>query len=195
MFASVLNEKGKGEMDKNIDDLFILKLIRAGDRLAFKHLFELYFTPLCRFVHLYIKKPGATEDIVLDLFAGFWEKRETLQIQVTLKAYLFQAARNRALNYLRDNERFIPTSDFSSLERFEEDDTLETQELQRLIEEAILSLPPKCQDIFNKSRMENLSNKEIAERMNISVKAVEGHISRALRQIRAYLGDAYHYLW
>lgn len=100
-----------------------------------------------------------------------------------------------ALNYLRDNERFISTDDFSSLERFENDETLETQELQRLIHEAIFSLPPKCRDVFNKSRMDNLSNKEIAEQMNISVKAVEGHISRALKQIRAYLGDAYHYLW
>ena len=67
--------------------------------------------------------------------------------------------------------------------------------MQRLIHEAIFSLPPKCRDVFNKSRMDNLSNKEIAEQMNISVKAVEGHISRALKQIRAYLGDAYHYLW
>lgn len=92
-------------MDKTIDDLFILKLIKAGDRLAFKHLFELYFTPLCRFVHLYMKKPGAAEDIVVDIFASFWERRETLQIQITLKAYLFQSARNRALNYLRDNGR------------------------------------------------------------------------------------------
>ncbi len=49
-------------MDKTIDDLFILKLIKDGDRLAFKHLFELYFTPLCRFVHLYMKKPGAAEE-------------------------------------------------------------------------------------------------------------------------------------
>lgn len=55
-------------MDDLIDDLFILRLIRAGDRLAFKHLFELYFAPLCRFVHLYIKKPEAAEDIVLDIF-------------------------------------------------------------------------------------------------------------------------------
>ena len=94
------------------------------------------------------------------------------------------------MNYLRDNERFISTDDFSSLERFENDETLETQELQRLIHEAIFSLPPKCRDVFNKSRMDNLSNKEIAEQMNISVKAVEGHISRALKQIRAYLGDA-----
>ena len=111
-------------MDKTIDDLFILKLIKAGDRLAFKHLFELYFTPLCRFVHLYMKKPGAAEDIVVDIFASFWERRETLQIQITLKAYLFQSARNRALNYLRDNERFISTDDFSSLERFENDETV-----------------------------------------------------------------------
>ena len=145
-------------MDKTIDDLFILKLIKAGDRLAFKHLFELYFTPLCRFVHLYMKKPGAAEDIVVDIFASFWERRETLQIQITLKAYLFQSARNRALNYLRDNERFISTDDFSSLERFENDETLETQELQRLIHEAIFSLPPKCRDVFNKSRMDNLSS-------------------------------------
>lgn len=61
-------------MDKTIDDLFILKLIKAGDRLAFKHLFELYFTPLCRFVHLYMKKPGAAEDIVVDIFASFLGK-------------------------------------------------------------------------------------------------------------------------
>ena len=108
------------------------------------------------------------------LFASFWERRETLQIQITLKAYLFQSARNRALNYLRDNERFISTDDFSSLERFENDETLETQELQRLIHEAIFSLPPKCRDVFNKSRMDNLSNKEIAEQMNISVKTDPG---------------------
>ena len=73
-----LDAKGDGIMDKTIDDLFILKLIKAGDRLAFKHLFELYFTPLCRFVHLYMKKPGAAEDIVVDIFASFWERRGDL---------------------------------------------------------------------------------------------------------------------
>ena len=57
-------------MDDLIDDLFILRLIRAGDRLAFKHLFELYFAPLCRFVHLYIKKPEAAEDIVINVAPG-----------------------------------------------------------------------------------------------------------------------------
>lgn len=181
--------------NRQIDDLFIVRLIRAGDQLAFKHLFELYFAPLCRFIRIYVKGPRVAEDIVLDIFANLWEQRAALQIQVTLKAYLFQSARNRALNYLRDNERFVSVGDFTSLERFENDDALEMRELQRLIQEAILSLPPKCQDVFTKSRMENLSNKEIADQMDISVKAVEAQITRALKIIRTYLGDAYYYLW
>lgn len=182
-------------MDKITDDLFILNLIKAGDHLAFKHLFELYFPCLCRFIRLYIREPGVAEDIVLDIFAGIWEKRETLQVEITLKAYLFQSVRNRALNYLRDNDRFVTLNDFSSLERFENDDTFEIKELQRLIQEAILSLSPKCREVFNKSRTENLSNKEIAYQLNIRVKAVEAQITKALKQIRAYLGDAYSYLW
>lgn len=182
-------------MEKITDDLFVVNLIKAGDQLAFKHMFELYFPCLCRFIRLYIKKPGAAEDIVLDIFTGMWEKRETLQVEVTLKAYLFQSARNRALNYLRDNDRFVTLYDFSSLEWFENDETFEIRELQRLIQEAILSLPPKCQVVFNKSRTENLSNKEIANQLHITVKAVEAQITRALKQIRAYLGDSYSYLW
>lgn len=182
-------------MEKHTDDLLILNLIKAGDHLAFKHLFELYFVPLCRFVHLYVSQPKVAEDLVLDIFAGIWEKRENWQILVSIKAYLFQAARNRAFNYLRDNERFVTTGDFSAFDHFENDESLETRELQRLIEEAVSSLPPKCREIFRKSRTDNLSNKEIALQLQISVKAVEAQITRALKQIRCYLGDTYTYLW
>ncbi len=182
-------------MEKYTDDLFIVHLIKAGDELAFKHLFELHFVPLCRFIRLYISEAKAAEDIVLDIFTGIWEKRQSWQIQLSIKAYLFQSARNRALNYLRDNERFVTTGDFSSLEHFENDEGLEVRELQRLIEEAIGSLPPKCQEIFQKSRTDNLSNKEIAGQLQITVKAVEAQITRALKHIRHYLGEGYTYLW
>lgn len=182
-------------MEKYTDDLFIVHLIKAGDELAFKHLFELHFVPLCRFIRLYISEAKVAEDIVLDIFTGIWEKRQSWQIQLSIKAYLFQSARNRALNYLRDNERFVTTGDFSSLEHFENDEGLEVRELQRLIEEAIGSLPPKCQEIFQKSRTDNLSNKEIAGQLQITVKAVEAQITRALKHIRHYLGEGYTYLW
>lgn len=182
-------------MEKPTDDILLLQLIKAGDELAFKYLFERYFVPLCRFIRLYIPESKAAEDIVLDIFTHLWENRETWEIRISIRAYLFQSARNRALNSLRDHARFVPTGDFSSLESSETDDRLEMEELQQLIEEAISSLPPTCCDIFRQSRMQYLSNKEIAARLQITVKAVEAQITRALKQIRRYLGDKYMYLW
>ena len=73
--------------------------------------------------------------------------------------------------------------------------TLETEELYRLIQEAVSSLPDKCRNIFLLSRSENLTNQEIARRLNISVKTVEGQITTALKKIKKFLGDQYSYLW
>ena len=175
--------------------MFMVRLIRAGDQQAFEYLFKTYFVPLCRFVRIYVKDNGVAEELALDVFTSVWEKRENLDIKLTLKSYLFQAARIKAMNYLRDNDRFVAVSDWSLLERFEIDDSLELKELERLIAEAVCSLPDRCREIFLKSRTEHLSNKEIAERLDVSVKNVEAQITKALKLIKAYLGDSYTYFW
>lgn len=180
---------------QNVDDVFLLKLIRAGDRDAFKYLFDQFFIPLCRFIKVYVVEKQVAEEIALDIFVNIWEKRETIVIKVSWKAYLFQSARNRALNYIRDHERFVNVSDWTFHDKAIQDDTVEIQELELLIQEAICSLPGRVQEIFKKSRIENLSNKEIAEELNTSVKNVEAHITKALKLIKKYLGDSYTYLW
>lgn len=185
-------EKNAGKMQ---DDIFMVRLIRAGDKHAFEYLFKKYFASLCRFVRVYVKESGVAEELALDVFTSIWEKREMLDIKLTLKSYLFQAARNRAMNYLRDNDRFVTVSDWSFFERFEVDDSLELKELECLIAEAICTLPDRSREIFLKSRSEHLSNKEIAEHLNVSVKNVEAQITKALKQIKAYLGDSYTYFW
>ena len=125
----------------------------------------------------------------------FWENRETFQIQLSLKAYLFQAAKNKCLNELRKKKETV------GLDRVEVStintsvSTLETEELYRLIQEAVFSLPDKCRNIFLLSRSENLTNQEIAQKLNISVKTVEGQITTALKKIKKFLGDQYSYLW
>lgn len=182
-------------MKQTMDDIFILEQVKKGDESAFQRLFEAYFVPLCRFVHVYIAQENIAEEIALDLFTSIWEKRENLSIQITFKAYLFQSARNRALNYIRDNERFISVEDFSAFECSEYDYTIEVHELEQLIEDAVNSLSEKNREIFRMSRFENLNNKEIACRLNISTKAVESHITKALKYIKQYLGDSYYYLW
>lgn len=195
-----MNPKRKNTVKKipqteYIDDIFLLKLIQQGDKQAFKYLFDSFFAALCRFLRVYTGEHSIAEEIALDVFTSVWEKRKTLEIKISWKAYLFQAARNKALNYIRDNERYVFVSDWSLHEQTFWDHSLELQELERLIQEAICTLPDLSRKIFRKSRVEYQSNKEIAQELNISVKYVEAQITKALKQIKKYLDDSYAYLW
>lgn len=177
------------------DDIILLNLIREGDKLAFRHLFEMYFTPLCRFMHIYVRETSIVEELALDIFTYVWETRKTLQIQISFKAYLFQAARNKCLNELRRKKRTISLD----LEELDIEETnvmsLETEELYQLIQEAVMALPDKCKEIFQLSRLDNLTNQEIASQLNISVKTVEAQITKALKRVKSFLGESYSFLW
>ena len=119
-----------------------------------------------------------------------------LRIKLTLKAYLFQAARNKSFTYIRDKKIPVYLEEMEGMEIVQNyDSELELQELHHLIEEAVSLLPDKCREIFRKSREENLTNKEIAGQLHISEKTVEGQITIALKKIRIHLGDSYSYLW
>lgn len=87
-----------------MDDMFLLQLIKNGDKQAFKYVFDTYFTALCRFMYLYLGDTQEAEDIASDIFASVWENRKKLEIRLTFKAYLFQAAKNRCLNAIRDRK-------------------------------------------------------------------------------------------
>ncbi|MDR1682131.1 MAG: RNA polymerase sigma-70 factor [Candidatus Symbiothrix sp.] len=182
-------------MEENRDDILLLNLIRVGDQLAFKHLFETYFTSLCRFMYVYINEKPVVEELALDIFMYVWENRETLRIRISFKAYLFQAARNKCLNELRKEKHIISLDELATDIADTGIMSLESDELYRFVEEAVCALPEKCRTVFQLSRNENLSNQEIASRLNISVKTVEGQITKALKRIKVFLGDSYYYLW
>lgn len=180
-----------------MDDIFLLQLIKNGDKQAFKYIFDTYFTALCRFMYLYLGNTQEAEDIASDILASIWENRKKLEIRLTFKAYLFQAAKNRCLNAIRDRKATVSLDDINGQDTPQVNVTysLETEELNHLIQEAILSLPDKCREVFLKSRTNNLTNQEIAESMDISVKTVEAQITKALKQIRKFLGEQYYYLF
>lgn len=167
-----------------MDDMFLLQLIKNGDKQAFKYVFDTYFTALCRFMYLYLGDTQEAEDIASDIFASVWENRKKLEIRLTFKAYLFQAAKNRCLNVIRDRKATVSLDDINGQDtpQVSITDSLETEELNNLIQEAILSLPEKCREVFLQSRTKNLTNQEIAESMDISVKTVEAQITKALKQ-------------
>ena len=149
-----------------------------------------------RFITYYIHDREKSQDLVLDIFTYIWENRQNFEIKQTLKAYLFQAARNKSFTYIRDKKIPVYLEEMEGMEIVQNyDSELELQELHHLIEEAVSLLPDKCREIFRKSREENLTNKEIAGQLHISEKTVEGQITIALKKIRIHLGDSYSYLW
>lgn len=181
-------------MNTNSDDILLLKLIKQGDQIAFRHLFYQYADSLERFITYYIHDRQKSQDLVLDIFTYIWENRQNFEIKLTLKAYLFQVARNKSFTYIRDNKIPVYLEEMEGMEIVQNyDSELELQELHHLIEEAVSLLPDKCREIFRKSREENLTNKEIAGQLHISEKTVEGQITIALKKIRIHLGDSY--LW
>lgn len=183
-------------MNTNSDDILLLKLIKQGDQIAFRHLFYQYADSLERFITYYIHDREKSQDLVLDIFTYIWENRQNFEIKRTLKAYLFQAARNKSFTYIRDKKIPVYLEEMEGMEIVQNyDSELELQELHHLIEEAVSLLPDKCREIFRKSREENLTNKEIAGQLHISEKTVEGQITIALKKIRIHLGDSYSYLW
>lgn len=177
------------------DDILLLKLIQSKDEQAFKHLFDTYFVPLCRYVHLYLDSTEEGEELVLDLFMYVWEHSCQINLTLSLKAYLFQAARNRSLNYLRDRKTTLSLDAAPDIASDETTTLLETEELNRLIQEAICALPDKCRQVFLLSREQNKTNQEIADEMDISIKTVEAQMTKALKRIKSFLDGKYAYLF
>lgn len=183
-------------MSEIIDNsITLLRRIKEGDQVAFKELFDTYFTPLTRFIHYLTNDQHASEELTLDIFTYLWDNRETFEIKLSIKAYLFQAARNRAINWLKQKQVTVSIDDIDADELSADSSAVETEELYTLIQAAVLNLPDRCRQVFTLSREESMTNKEIADRLGISVKTVEAQITTALRRIKKFLGDKYYYLW
>ncbi|MDR2811363.1 MAG: RNA polymerase sigma-70 factor [Tannerellaceae bacterium] len=159
----------------------------------FDQIYVCYFTRLQRFAKEYILSGEDAENIVQDVFMLLWEKRQELNIQISLTAYLFSLVKNKCIDYLRrrlvaeeyKQEMNMKLSSLEDMNRAFSSD----EDLERFITDAINKLPKRCREIFVMSRIEGKKYQEIAEELNISVNTVENHMSFALKKLRIELKD------
>lgn len=159
---------------------------------TFRETYDLYYEALCKFLFLYTKDVQIVEDIVQEIFLSLWENKNTIEINY-IKTYLFQSAKNKMLNYLRDEknrsvllERWF---DEQMREKSLDTNSFEVEKLLAIVENAIESLPQKCKEIFILNKIENLSYKKVAELKGLSIKTVENQMGIALKKIREFLSD------
>jgi RNA polymerase sigma-70 factor (ECF subfamily) len=176
---------------KTYSDDQLLRLVQADDEFAFKEIFERYWRKLYAIAYNRIQTTHSAEDIVQEVLTMLWIRRADLEIN-SLNNYLSTAVRynifhefrkNNQRNKLEDSLKFLNQN--QSTATIEEE--LRFKVIQQNLQSEINKLPEKCKLVFRYSRELGMSNKEIAQQLQLSGKTVEAHITRALRHLRAAL--------
>jgi RNA polymerase sigma-70 factor (ECF subfamily) len=183
-------------IDKNFSDRII-----GGDRKAFDELFRMFYSRLLGFAKSYLKDEAVAENIVQDAFLLLWERRDTLRPDSNIQAWLLTVVKNNTINHINRLKRQAQVENtFANRTTRELDLRIASltacdpeymfgSEVEQIIQKALNSLPEQCRKVITMSRFGDMSNKEIAEKLDITVKGVEYHITNALRKLRAELKD------
>ncbi len=177
----------------------ITGLILSNEK-TYISLFREYYVPLCAYSRRYVGRKDVAEEIVSDTFLKIWENRASIQINTSIKSYLFQAVYNNSLYYLRKlkneavlEDYFSNTASeniaFSTLADETPEESLVMDDINTRIEEAVGQLPDQQQKAFRLKRFDGMKNAEVAKIMGISVKTVEMHLAKATLTLRKNLKD------
>lgn len=173
-----------------LGDEELAALLAGGNNQAFEALYRRYAAPLYQFAYRKLPVPHLVDDLLQEVFTNLYRKRLTLPEVGNIKAYLYSALRYRVLNELRNSllhlqhHQQIPTDGTT-----EAPNTYDLQLLEKRFNETLEQLTERSREIFLLSRRDQLSYKEIADRLGISVKAVEKHMSKSLQVMRHELKD------
>lgn len=175
--------------DRRLTDFrLLLERIVKGDERAFSSLYDLFSEDLTRHILSKIKDAQVAEDILHDLFLSLWRNRHNMLEIESLPAYLYSSCRYLIIAYYREEMKRSNPMELEDLDLLDETVPLEERLHYRyiidIVSNEIENLPDKCREVFKLSRTEYLSNKEIAQRLDISESTVEKHIIKAIKRLR-----------
>lgn len=165
----------------------LILLLKQGSKEAFTTLYKQYWKQVYNFSRLYLTNQSAAEEVVQEVFIKIWETREFIREEDHFKGLLFIITRNLVFNQHRKslNEDFYKVTVLAAMEEtYDVEEEIDAKNLREYIDMLIIELPPRRREIFNLSRKEHKSYKEIALQLNISEKTVEHQISEALKYLR-----------
>lgn len=184
-----------GDRSTGDDDREIVAAVRQGSALAFRALFCANYEVLCRYAYRFVRSRAIAEELVSDVFLRIWTQRARWDVHGNVRAYLFSATRNLAIDHLRREQAERRSLDRTSRELRASGGTsssdaeaqLAAAEVAAAMQRAVDELPPRPRQVFLLRWQRHLTNVEIASALGIAVKTVEMHMTRALEALRGSL--------
>jgi RNA polymerase sigma-70 factor (ECF subfamily) len=172
-----------------VSDQDSFERLRKGDEGGFDDIFRAHYAGLVGFAYSILKDRADAEDTAQEVMLELWRRRSNIVLETSLRAYLFQSTRNRALNRIR-HQRVVDRAEpeiTPPAAAPRPDRALTEREMAVVVQQALADLPDRCREVFRLSREQGLRYAEIAAALGISVKTVEAQIGKALRLLRARL--------
>jgi RNA polymerase sigma-70 factor (ECF subfamily) len=173
----------------------LIASLRAGEERTFVYIFERYYDRLLNYAGRIVKETELAHDLVQETFCKFYEEHAKLKVCLSIESYLYKSVYHSCLNKIKHLKIVRNYADKEVLDFYfseivqtpEAELALQNEDIRKALEEAINKLPERCREVFVLSKVEELSNKEIAEKLNISVKTVEVQMTKALSRLREEL--------
>ncbi len=177
---------------QNETDAHLLVQLKQGHKAALQAVFEARYSEVCRAIFRLVPNQSTMQDLAQEVFVKLWEKREQIVINSSLATYLRRMAVNEALMYLR-RQRFFEGEDSLAALPTDGDHLAETlmlhHDLQDTLQQALRALPPRCRLVFQLSRFEGMTYREIADYTGTSLKTVENQMGKVLKILRKLLAE------
>ncbi|PTN10525.1 RNA polymerase sigma-70 factor [Mangrovibacterium marinum] len=180
----------KHKFDISSPDHVLLLELKEGNSKAFDLIFRRYYDNLCRLCYSFIHDADTSQNLVQNVFIKLWERRFVMDKVSNLGGYLTVMVKNQIADYISDYKKHQIDSEFNTnIADYSTENEIQGREFEERLTISLAKLPPRCKQAFELSRFENLSNKEIAVKMKISVKGVEALIGRSLKLLRVELSE------
>lgn len=172
------------------EDHALFLLIKKRDNEAFAVVYQKYHAYLYTLSFRYLKSRELAEDTVQHVFVKLWEKAKDIEIEINLKNFLYTMTKNHILNQFRDNREVISLNYMNEQKEIAEEDEffklMDEIQMSGLLRKGIENLPPQKREICELKISGNITNQEIAEKMNISVHTVKSHYQESIKMLRNY---------
>ncbi|MDX9881311.1 MAG: RNA polymerase sigma-70 factor [Prolixibacteraceae bacterium] len=177
-----------------IPDSTLILRIAKNDYSSYKHLFMRYYSRLCVFVFHITCDMDMAEDIVQEFYMKLWTDRNKIKIKGNVRSYLFTSCRNAALNSIRDEKLKIKNLEMIGRDQLPEEEITEQEDYLNALERCIALLPERSKQVLQMFKLEGFSQKEISEKLNISVKTIKNQVWKSLQFLRSCLNTKNSYL-